>query len=88
MGSNGGGFMADEGAPMADRAMAPGAAAQYHRYEGTGVAVPDDENWVVQHGPAKSAFGQPGGANQWVVIDLDTGKPVPVIELLRAGMLR
>lgn len=88
LGSDGGGFMADEGAPMADRAMAPGAAAQYHKYEGTGVPVPDDENWVVQHGPAKPAYGQPGGANQWVVIDLDTNRPVPVIELLRTGMLR
>lgn len=53
LGSDGGGFMADEGAPMADRAMAPGAAAQYHKYEGMGVGVPDDENWVVQDGPAK-----------------------------------
>jgi len=88
LGSDGGGFMADEGAPMADRGMAPGAAAQYHNYEGTGIPVPDDENWVVQHGPAKPAYGQPGRANQWVVIDLDTGKPVPVIELRRAGMLR
>jgi hypothetical protein len=83
-----GGFMADEGLPMGDRGMAPGAAAQYHAYSGTGTPVPDDENWIVQHGPAKPAFGQPGGADQWVVIDLDTNKPVPVIELIRAGVLR
>jgi uncharacterized membrane protein YgcG len=88
IGPDTGGFMADEGLPMGDRGMAPGAAAQYHRYSGTGMPVPDDENWIVQHGPAKPAFGQPGGADQWVVIDLDTNKPVPVIELIRAGMLR
>ncbi|ANE78828.1 hypothetical protein A7U43_05325 [Mycobacterium adipatum] len=88
LGFNGGGFMADEGAPMAERAMAPGAAAQYHTFEGTGRPVPDGKDWVVQHGPAKSAFGQPGGAEQWVVIDNKTGYPVKVEDLIRARMLR
>lgn len=88
LGSNGGGFMANEGAPMAERAMPPGAAAQYHTFEGTGRPVPDGKDWVVQHGPAKSAFGQPGGAEQWVVIDNKTGYPVKVEDLIRARMLR
>ncbi|WP_395309571.1 TNT domain-containing protein [Mycobacterium sp. AMU20-3851] len=88
LGFNGGGFMADEGAPMAERAMAPGPAAQYHTFEGTGRPVPEGKDWVVQHGPVKSAFGQPGGAEQWVVIDRSTGYPVKVEDLIRARMLR
>jgi hypothetical protein len=68
--------------------MAPGAGAQYHTYEGTGVGVPPGTDWVVQYGPAKAAFGQPGGANQWVVIDLSTGDAVPARDLVVAGMLR
>lgn len=88
LGFNGGGFMADEGAPMAERAMAPGPAAQYHTFEGTGRPVPEGKDWVVQHGPVKSAFGQPGGAEQWVVIDRNTGYPVKVEDLIRARMLR
>lgn len=88
LGSNGGAFMADQGAPMADRAMPPGAAAQYHTFEGTGRDVPPGKDWVVEHGPAKSAFGQPGGAEQWVVIDRKTGDEVPVEELIDARMLR
>jgi hypothetical protein len=40
------------------------------------------------HGPAKEAFGQPGGADQWVVIDRKTGEEVPVDELIDARMLR
>jgi hypothetical protein len=88
LGSNGGGFMADEGAPMGDRAMPPGAAAQYHTVEGTGREAPAGKDWVVEHGPAKSAFGQPGGAEQWVVIDRKTGQPVPIDELIDARMLR
>jgi hypothetical protein len=88
LGSNDGGFMADAGAPLADRGMPPGAAAQYNSVEGTGKDVPPGKDWVVLHGPAKSAFGQPGGAEQWVVIDRATGWTVPVDELIEARMIR
>lgn len=79
--------MADEGAPLATRAMPPGVANDYHTFVGTGKPVPDGLPWEVQYGPAKDAFGQPGGANQWVVIDKSTGYPVPVEELIDAGMV-
>lgn len=88
IGPDTGAFMADKGASLGERGMAPGAAAQYHTYAGTGVPVPGGEDWVVQYGAAKPAFGQPGGANQWVVIDLATGNPVPAFSLIEAGMIR
>jgi hypothetical protein len=88
LGSNGGGFMSAEGVPLAERAMPPGAATQYHVFEGTGREVPEGKGWVVQHGPAKDAFGQPGGADQWIVLDSKTGRPVPVDEVIQARLLR
>ncbi|KRQ27775.1 hypothetical protein BKG80_14520 [Mycobacteroides chelonae] len=88
LGSNGGGFMADEGAPLATRAMPPGVANQYHTFEGTGKSIPDGLDWEVHYGPAKSAFGQPGGANQWAVIDRATGDPVSVDQLLKNRLIR
>lgn len=88
LGSNGGGFMADEGAPLATRAMPPGVANQYHTFEGTGKPIPDGLDWEVHYGPAKSAFGQPGGANQWAVIDRATGDPVSVDQLLKNRLIR
>jgi hypothetical protein len=88
LGSNNGGFMADEGAPLSSRAMPPGVANDYHTFEGTGRPIPDGLNWEVQHGPAKEAFGQPGGANQWAVIDRETGDPVSVQELIRHRLIR
>jgi hypothetical protein len=87
VGPNGGAYMSPEGTPLAERAPAPGLASQYHSFEGTGVSVPPDKNWVVLHGPAKGAFGQPGGAPQWVVIDRTTGLEVPVEELIDEDML-
>lgn len=85
VGPNGGAFMSQEGEPLANRATPPGLASQYHSMSGSGDTVPD--NWVVQHGPAKAAFGQPGGAEQWVVIDRITGQPIPVEELDIAGVI-
>jgi hypothetical protein len=40
------------------------------------------------HGPAKDAFGQPGGGEQWIVLDTKTGRPVPVEELIKARQLK
>jgi Tuberculosis necrotizing toxin len=88
LGSNDGGFMADEGAPLSTRAMPPGIANDYHTFEGTGRSIPDGLNWEVQYGPAKDAFGQPGGANQWAVIDRDSGRTVSVEELIRKRLIR
>ncbi|HZU48391.1 MAG TPA: TNT domain-containing protein, partial [Mycobacterium sp.] len=85
VGPNGGAFMSPEGTPLAERGTPPGLAAQYHLFEGTGKAIP--EEWEVLHGPAKSAFGQPGGGDQWVVIDRYTGEPVPVEQLENAGII-
>ncbi|OBF50300.1 hypothetical protein A5787_08445 [Mycobacterium sp. 852002-50816_SCH5313054-b] len=88
LGPNGGGFLSPEGIPLAERATPPGLAAQYHLFEGTGREIPPGQDWVVQHGPAKGAFGQPGGGDQWIVLDKSTGKPVPVDELIKARLLR
>lgn len=88
LGSNDGGFMADEGAPLSTRAMPPGVANDYHTFVGTGRPIPDGLNWQVQYGPAKDAFGQPGGANQWSVIDMGTEQTVPVDELIRKRLIR
>ncbi|WP_078314970.1 TNT domain-containing protein [Mycobacterium sp. D16Q16] len=82
-----GAFLADDGAPLSTRSMPPGVASQYNQYVGTGQRIPEDLNWEVRHGPAAPAFGQPGGANQWVVIDKTTGNEVPVKDLLDEGLL-
>ena len=87
IGPNGGAFMSPEGTPLLERGTPPGLAGQYHLFEGTGVPVPPDEDWVVLHGPAKEAFGQPGGGEQWVVVERESGEPVSVIELKRKGMI-
>ena len=88
LGSNAGGYLSPEGTPLAERATPPGLAAQYHVFVGTGVPVPPGKDWVVMHGPAKDAFGQPGGGDQWVVLDAGTGRPVPVEELIKKRLLR
>ncbi|WP_053094077.1 glycohydrolase toxin TNT-related protein, partial [Mycobacterium heckeshornense] len=88
VGPNGGAFMSPEGTPLAERATPPGLAAQYHVFEGTGRSIPAGRDWTVLHGPAKDAFGQPGGGEQWVVIDNSTKREVSVQELIRARMLR
>ncbi|KAB7754249.1 TNT domain-containing protein [Mycolicibacterium mucogenicum] len=88
LGSNGGGFMGDEGAPLSTRSMPPGVANDYHTFVGTGRPIPDGLNWRVEYGPAKPAFGQPGGAEQWAVINLDTGRPVSVEELKLWRLIR
>lgn len=86
IGPNGGAFMSPEGEPLAHRATPPGLAAQYHTFEGTGREVPD--GWVVKYGDVKDAFGQPGTAQQWVVEDRATGRPIPVELLLRSRIIR
>lgn len=85
IGSNGGSFMSIEGEPLSHRGTPPGLASQYHTMSGSGEPVPD--NWTVLHGPAKEAFGQPGGADQWVVIDKLTKEPVPVEILDQVGTI-
>lgn len=87
VGSNGGAFLADSGAPLGSRGMPPGIADDYHRFVGTGQPIPEGVPWEVRFGPAKGAFGQPGGANQWVVIDTTDGSQVPVRELIDRGLL-
>ncbi|ORC05632.1 hypothetical protein B4U45_02070, partial [Mycobacterium persicum] len=88
LGSNAGGYLSPQGAPLGERATPPGLAAQYHVFEGTGFPVPKGKGWVVLHGPAKYAFGQPGGAEQWVVIDRNSDVVVSVEDLIDARMLK
>jgi hypothetical protein len=49
--------------------------------------MPEGLPWEVRFGPLKEAFGQPGGANQWVVIDTITGEQVPVDLLIKKRMI-
>ena len=86
-GSNGGSFLSDEGAPLSARGMPPGIASDYNNFVGTGRPVPDGLPWEVRFGPLKEAFGQPGGANQWVVIDTRTGEQIPVDMLIKKRMI-
>ncbi|WP_165824276.1 TNT domain-containing protein [Tsukamurella pulmonis] len=86
IGGPNGGFLADEGVPYSKRALSPGTAGEYNTYRGTGVPL-DSTKFEVRTGPAAEAFGQPGQGNQWVVIDLATGKPVSVTELLRMEVI-
>jgi hypothetical protein len=88
LGSELGGFMASDGSPLSSRGMPPGVASAYNRYFGTGVSVPVELPWEVRYGPAKEAFGQPGGAEQWVVIDVETQRSVSLDLLLRKGIVR
>ncbi|WP_084229612.1 TNT domain-containing protein [Mycobacterium sherrisii] len=88
IGPNGGGYLSPEGTPLPERATPPGLAAQYHLFEGTGRDTPPGSDWVVLHGRVKDAFGQPGGGEQWVVIERRSGVVVSVEELIEARMLR
>ncbi|WP_337954289.1 glycohydrolase toxin TNT-related protein [Mycobacteroides abscessus] len=87
LGSEKGAFMADDGAPLSTRSMPPGVASDYHQYVGTGQPIPPGMPWEVRYGPAGPAFGQPGGANQWVVIDKSTGDQIPIAILKKNGII-
>lgn len=87
LGSEGGGFMADDGAPLGTRGMPAGVASDYHQYVGTGKPIPPGLPWEIHHGPAAPAFGQPGGAPQWVVINRNTGKQIPIEVLKQNGIV-
>ncbi|AWG47985.1 TNT domain-containing protein [Mycobacteroides abscessus subsp. abscessus] len=87
LGSEGGAFMADDGAPLGTRGMPAGVPSQYNQYVGTGNPIPPGLPWEIHHGPAAPAFGQPGGAPQWVVINRNTGKQIPVEVLKQNGII-
>ncbi|WP_228460618.1 TNT domain-containing protein [Gordonia crocea] len=85
IGSENGSFLATEGTPYSQRALAPGTANEYHTYQTGPNPLPD--GWKVQHGEVAGAFGQNGGGTQWVVVN-EAGEHVPVAELLRRGILK
>lgn len=87
LGSEGGAFMADDGAPLGTRGMPAGVPSQYNQYVGTGKPIPPGLPWEIHHGPAAPAFGQPGGAPQWVVINKNTGKQIPIEVLKQNGIV-
>ncbi len=89
-GSDQGAFMAEDGATLSSRGMPPGVASRYSQFVGTGIPVPEGLPWEVRYGPAKEAFGQPGGAEQWVVFDVSDPQQsitVNVEQLLETGMV-
>lgn len=87
-GSMEGSFMAESDSPLSTRGMPPGVATEYNTIVGTGRPVPDDMPWEVRHGPVKEAFGQPGGAPQWVVVNKFDGTPIPVEMLILKRIVR
>lgn len=87
-GSENGAFLTQGGDPLSTRGMPPGIPSDYYQYVGTGENVPPGLPWEVRYGPAKEAFAQQGGANQWVVINTEKDKPVPVRELIENGLIK
>ncbi|MFW0783594.1 TNT domain-containing protein [Gordonia sp. CPCC 206044] len=86
IGGESGEFLGREGDSYGARALSPGNANAYHEYVATGHPLRPD--WEVRDGPIASAFGQPGGGHQWVLVDTKTGKAVSIEALKRAGVIR
>jgi hypothetical protein len=81
-----GDFMATEGDSYPSRALAPGSSGDYHTFQGTGLQLPPELELRV--GEVGSAFGQPGGGTQWVVVNKETGAHIFIKQLLEDGFLK
>jgi len=81
-----GDFMATEGDSYPSRALAPGSSGDYHTFQGTGLQLPPELELRV--GEVGSAFGQPGGGTQWVVVNKETGAHIFIKQLLEDGYLK
>jgi hypothetical protein len=86
-GSEYGRYLAPDGAPFADRALAPeSVGADYNRYMVTGKALPP--GWQIVEGPIEPFYGQTPSpdALQYMILAPDGVKPT-VHELVRLGIL-
>jgi uncharacterized protein YukE len=86
-GSEYGRYLAPDGAPFADRALAPeSVGGDYNRYMVTGKPLPS--GWQIVEGPVEPFYGQTPspGALQYMLLGPDGVKPT-VQELVRLGIL-
>jgi uncharacterized protein YukE len=86
-GSEYGRYLAPDGTPFADRALAPeSVGGDYNRYMITGKPLPPD--WQIVEGPVEPWYGQTPspGTLQYMIVGLD-GVRVSVKELLDRGIL-
>jgi uncharacterized protein YukE len=86
-GSEYGRYLAPDGTPFADRALAPeSVGGDYNRYMVTGEALPP--GWQIVEGPVEPFYGQKPslGALQYMIVGPD-GAQLNVQELVRLGIL-
>jgi uncharacterized protein YukE len=86
-GSEFGRYLAPDGTPFADRALAPeSVGGDYNRYMVTGEPLPPD--WQIVEGPVQPFYGQTPspGALQYMIVGPD-GAQLNVSELVRLGIL-
>ena len=86
-GHEGGRYLAPDGTPFADRALAPeSVGAEYHRYMVTGKPLP--QGWEIVEGPVEPWYGQTPspGTVQYMIVGPD-GVKVDVEQLVDRGIL-
>lgn len=86
-GHEGGRYLAPDGAPFADRSLAPESVGnEYHRYMVTGKSLPPD--WQIVEGPVEPFYGQTPspGATQYMIVGPE-GVKVSIKELVDRGIL-
>ena len=86
-GSEYGRYLAPDGTPFADRALAPeSVGGDYNRYMVTGESLPP--GWQIVEGPVEPFYGQTPspGALQYMIVGPDGAQP-NVQELVRLGIL-
>ncbi|MEO8815433.1 MAG: TNT domain-containing protein [Mycobacterium sp.] len=86
-GSTNGRYLASDGTPFADRALAPeSVGGDYNRYMVTGQPLPP--GWQIAERPVEPFYGQAPspGTTQYIILGPDGVKPT-VEELVRRGIL-
>lgn len=86
-GHEGGRYLAPDGAPFADRSLAPESVGnEYHRYMVTGKSLPP--GWQIVEGPVEPFYGQTPspGATQYMIVGPE-GVKVSIKELVDRGIL-
>ena len=71
--------------PYAKRSLPPGTLGPYVKVDGTGKSLP--RNYQLLTGSVGPAFDTTGGGTKWLVVNTDTGAPVPIAQLIAEGYL-